>query len=727
MNFLKTGSLFVVLLFLGRVYDVYAQEELSVFNYWRAFDGVPAMSLYRHLYQRAGSQLAERKAVVEKLTSQADWQKRQSSVKAKLTAAIGEFPNKTPLSPVVTGTIEREDFKVEKLYFESLPGFYVTAALFIPKVRRGKSPAILYCSGHSPTGFRSDIYQHNILNYVKKGFVVLAFDPIGQGERKSYAESKGLGSPTKEHSYPGTQSFVSGLSPAQYFVWDGIRAIDYLVSRPEVDAARLGITGRSGGGTQATYIAALDERVLAAAPECYITTYDKQLLSRGPQDAEQILLHMLEKGLDLPDLIELRAPKPTLIVSTTSDIFSIQGVRDTYDEAKGAFAAFGKAQQLIKVEDDAGHASTPKNREATYAFFQKYLDNPGSSKDEEVEKFGVEELYATPTGDMLQTLYGESLFSLNLKYTREVVQKRKSNPKAADNIRESAIRLSGYEIPSTKRDVIFSGRIHRTNYAIEKYLVKGSGEYHISALWLKPEKASDKLVLLLDERGKTLALAKGELADQLAREGYEVIVPDLSGIGESSTGYLTGGDSFIKGVPMNLWYAGLLTNKSLVAVRAEEISILTDFIKRESTIKGVTAIAHGTLTSDLLHSAVFSDSFDRIILSNPLISYQSIAEQQMYEPKFVMSSVAGALQAYDLPDLVASLSPHPMLLLNPIDATGAGIGKKEIEAVYHDALQKPSGKNLTIGSAVKQVNLPVAVIKWMSQEIADSEANGKRE
>lgn len=715
MKFLKNAGLFVVLFFLGSVDTAYAQEDLSVFSYWKAYEGVPSMSFYRHLYHRAGSQLAERKAAVEKLTSRADWQNRQALVKAKLAAAIGDFPEKTPLNPVITGTIEREDFKVEKLYFESLPGYYVTAALFIPKVRKGKLPAILYCSGHTPTGFRSDVYQHNILNYVKKGFVVLAFDPIGQGERRSYAKVKGLEAATREHSYPGTQSFVSGLSPANYFIWDGIRAIDYLVSRPEVDAARLGVTGRSGGGTQAAYIAAVDERVLAAAPECYITSYDKQLLAKGPQDAEQILFYMLEKGLDLADFIEVRAPKPTLIVSTTSDIFSIQGVRDTYDEAKGAFAAFGKADQLNKVEDDAAHASTPKNREATYAFFQKYLDNPGSSEDKEVEIFGVEELYATPSGDVQQALNGESLFSLNLQYTREVVQKRNANPKAEGNIREKAILLSGYETPSAKRDVVFSGRMHRANYAIEKYLVKGSGEYYFSVLWLKPEKGAGKSVLLLDERGKSLAAAKGGLADKLAGEGYEVIVPDLSGIGELSTGYLASGDAFIEGVPLNLWYAGILTNKSLVAVRAEEIGILTDFIKKTAVQKAVTAIAHGTLTSDLLHSAVFSNSFDQIVLSNPLTSYQSIAEQQWYKPKFVMSAVAGALQAYDLPDLVATLSSRPMLLMNPVDATEMEISKKTIEEVYHDALQKESGQNLSIKSALKPEDFATTVIEWMGR------------
>src|SRR5690554_4965036 len=188
---------------------------------------------------------------------------------------------------------------IEKLYFESRPGYYVTAIFCYPENRTEPLPAILFCSGHAAEGFRSTTYQTMIFNYAKKGFAVLAFDPIGQGERIRYLDESGkprLGS-TIEHSYPGSQSFLAGISPANFFIWDGIRAVDYLMTREEVDPQRIGITGRSGGGTQTAYIAAMDERIHAAAPECYITTFDKLLKSKGPQDAEQKLKHGIAKGI----------------------------------------------------------------------------------------------------------------------------------------------------------------------------------------------------------------------------------------------------------------------------------------------------------------------------------------------------------------------------------------------------------------------------------------------
>ena len=554
VGIVKKYSLLILLSLLGTATTAQAQDDLAVFGYWKFHEGTPSMSLYKHLYERASTQLDKREMLVKNLKTKADWQKRQAQVRAKLAEAVGEFPSKTPLNPVVTGTLERDDFRVEKLYFESRPGYFVTAALYLPKNKTGKSPAILYCSGHTPNGFRSDVYQHTILNYVKKGFVVLAFDPIGQGERRQYRDRKGKSSPTQDHSYSGTYPFVSGSSVANYFVWDGIRAIDYLISRPEVDASRLGITGRSGGGTQTAYIAALDDRILAAAPECYITTTDKLWQSNGPQDAEQNLVGFLEKGLDLPDLIEVRAPKPTLIVSTTRDMFPIQGVRDTYDEAKAAFAAYGKAESLQKVEDDAPHASTPKNRAATYAFFQRYLTNPGSSEDLKVDIFKEEELYATPNGDVFKDLSSETIFSLNQKHTQQKVQERvaRQQGKALDMkaLRTQVMALSGYENPPATRDVVFSGRMQQPDYALEKYLVRGMSNYYLPVLWLKPEKANGKTILFLDDRGKATALEKDGVVEQLIRQGYEVIVPDLSGYGELGNGYMQGGDAILEEVPL---------------------------------------------------------------------------------------------------------------------------------------------------------------------------------
>ena len=453
----------LVFLFVASI-PLRSQEDINLFDYWEFYSDAEN-SMYKTSCSLAFEQLQERKTAIEKLSSKSDYLERQEKVKQKLLRLTGAFPPKTPLSSRVTGVITKNDYRVEKVIYESMPDYYVTAALFIPGKLKGKAPAIIYASGHTENGFRSPTYQHVIINLVKKGFVVLAFDPVGQGERLQYfeeEEGKSRFGPTTEHSYPGAQCYISGYSPTKYFVWDGIRSVDYLLTREEVDPARIGMTGRSGGGTQTAYTAALDDRILAAAPECFITSMEYVLRSIGPQDAEQNLIHMIGEGLDHADLLEIRAPKPGLMITTTRDFFSIQGARETYREVEQFYAALGGEDLINMVEDDDGHASTRKNRETMYAFFQKYLDNPGSATDLEVEILEEKELWATETGQLATSLKGETLYSLNKKMVEKQVAQLESLREDSDqhlaSIAGTAKRLSGFEHPRSYGRSIFSGR-----------------------------------------------------------------------------------------------------------------------------------------------------------------------------------------------------------------------------------------------------------------------------
>lgn len=640
------------------------ERDLRVYPYWKYYSNM-SNSLYETLAETAFDQLENRQKIISKLSTRQDWLQRQQYVKTTLQDIVGPFPKKTPLNPVVTGTIRRDGMVIEKLYFESRPGFYVTAMFCKPENIQSPVPAIVFCSGHTAEGFRSETYQHMIFNYVKKGFAVLAFDPIGQGERIQYLDEEGkprMGS-THEHSYPGSQSFLAGISPANYFIWDGIRAVDYLLTREEVDPNRLGMTGRSGGGTQTAYIAAMDDRIYAAAPECYITTFDKLLKSNGPQDAEQNLMHGIAKGIDMPDYIDVRAPKPTLIVSTTRDIFAIQGVRDTYAEAKKAYAALGEPGHIEKVEDDAGHTSTLKNREATYTFFRKHLNFPGRTTDEKVEIFTPEELWVTPTGNVYRDLGGEDIFSLTKKY---IETKEKPKISSRSLLQQQVKDLSGYQPIESTVETIFSGRTEYDNFNLEKFLVKGSGSYYLPVVWLKPHRHTLKTLIFLDEHGKDSIGVKDGWIDQLLNAGYAVVLADLSGMGELAGGY-PGGDARIKGTPLNVWYAGILANRSLIGIHAEEINRIYNFVKDSDQNKtSVTLIGKGVVTSDLLHAAFLGQVSDNLVFIRPLISYRSILKDREYDPKYLMSAIAGGIIHYDLQDLLPDLSNT--LIIDPVDA-----------------------------------------------------------
>ncbi len=664
-------------LLLCTLAPIRAQDDVDLFKYWKYYSDIEN-SLYKYFCSVAFEQLESRNSDISKLNTKSDWLERQSIVREKLSDIMGPFPERTPLNVRITGVIQREGYRVEKIIYESQPNYYVTSALFIPDNIEGRAPAILNPIGHSPASFRRDVYQHTIINLVQKGFIVFAYDPIGQGERLQYydnASGKSRFPPNHEHSYPGAQCFISGYSPAKHFIWDGIRGIDVLLSRPEVDPDRIGITGISGGGTSTTYISAFDDRILAAAPECFITNYNYLFKSEGPQDSEQNLVGLIQNDLDHPDFIELRAPKPTLIMSTTRDFFSIQGARESFREAGKAFAALGAAGNLQMTEDDFGHGFTRKNREAMYAFFQKHLNNSGDPSDHEVEVIPAEELWVTETGQLATSLQGETMYSLNRKIVEKqasvLESKRSSMNEHLSRVPEVAAGISGFSFPVQNNYNIFSGRYVNANYRLEKYLIPGSGDYMIPlALFIPNNNSKKEVILILDEKGKDYAVNGDSLAKQLLANGYTILLGDLPDIGEMGPGYMRG-DTYISNVSYNKWFAGILTGRSIVGLRAEDIIRMIHFIKTNLADYGsISAISTGVLGSELLHAAVFEPDIQKVCLIRPFLSFSEIALSAEYKPYFIHSTVAGGIEAYDLPDLMASLCPRKALIINPLSANG---------------------------------------------------------
>ncbi len=639
-------------------------EDFSVLEGWNRWSD--ATNQLQHQLNSVAFQLLERRrAEIGELSSGEDWKSRQIQVRKVLDEILGPFPPKTPLNARVLGTLQKEDYVVEKIVFESRPKFYVTGCLFIPDDHKGKSPAILDVLGHTDIAFRAPGYQQLLLNLVKKGFVVFAMDPIGQGERLQYydpAQRRSLvGGPTTEHSYLGKQCFLAGSSAAHYFTWDGIRAIDYLVSRPEVDATKIGVTGISGGGTQTSYIAAFDERVVAAAPTCYITSFQRLLESIGPQDAEQNFNGGLRRGIDHADLLEVRAPLPTLVVSTTRDFFSIQGARESFMEAKGAFRALGAEENLSMVEDDHGHGYTKKTREAIYGFFQKNLNNPGSPADDEVQILRPEELTVTSTGQVSDSLGGESVFSLNQSAAGKLVDRleasRRTLPSHLSKVKEAAREVSGYVQPRGLPGVIFRGRYPRAGYQVELYALTGDGTSVLPVLLFVPEGSRPHPALIyLHPLGKAATAQPGGEIEHLVKHGFAVLAPDLSGTGE--LGQVTDTTAFL----------GVQVGRTIAGIRAADIARCLQFLKTRQDMNPdhVSALARGEMCIPLLHAAVLEESLWQIALVEPLVSLESVVTSRFYllDPGSLIGNI---LTAYDLPDLAAALAPRKLALVDIFD------------------------------------------------------------
>jgi dienelactone hydrolase len=379
----------------------------------------PPSPLLRELNAIASQQLKERAAAVtEAVRDRAGAEARKTEVRKRILSLLGGLPDyRGPLNAKVTKTTKRDGFVVENVIFESLPDYFVTANLYRPD-REGRHPAVLMSMGHWEAGKPAG--QLLSVNLARKGFVVLAYDPVGQGERQqAYDPRMGrslIGGATEQHFSNGAAAILMGQSVARYFIFDGMRGIDYLVSRPEVDPERIGATGCSGGGTQTTYIAALDPRVKVAAVNCYMNSF--QTLYRGPSlgDSEQSLPGFLAAGLDQTDYVALFAPKPWLISSTENDFFTPAGARQVLEEAQRWYRTYDAEDHIRWVVGPGGHGTPLVVREAIYGWMIRWLkQGTGDPREEAIALVPDHELQVTARGQV----EGRELYQIIRETPRE--------------------------------------------------------------------------------------------------------------------------------------------------------------------------------------------------------------------------------------------------------------------------------------------------------------------
>lgn len=716
-----------VLLFLTLTVAVWAESDYNVLDKWIIYSD-KENALYHHLAESAFTLLDQRKARVNAYTTKQEWEQHRERVKETL-AKLNPLPQRTPLYPQTIDVIEKQTHRLEKIVFQSQPDFYVTAGLFVPKSLDTPAPAIIYCSGHSKEAFRSPVYQKAILNLVDKGFVVLAFDPIGQGERLQYVDAQTgesrIGGPTSEHSFVGAQYFLTGRSLAQTMIWDGIRAVDYLISRPEVDSARIGITGRSGGGTQSAYIAAYDERIKAAAPECYITSFHRLLQTRGPQDAEQNFYRGIYNGIDHADLLQARAPKPTLVISTTRDFFSIQGMRETTSEVERMYQALGAPEHFQVAVDDTVHASTKKNREAMYAFFQKFLQNPGSPEEKDVEIYEPEDLQITNTGQVVTEFGRKTAFNLNLNRAASLAKDLRAKRQTENHLQNVIPRakiLSGYPDIEPPEESVFCGRYQYKNYVMEKHFIFGAGDYVMPFLLFKPVSGGPyPAIIYLHPDGKEHADIDS-LVIPLVQNGFIAAVPDLVGQGELGPGRYKG-DSYnftIGSASYNLWFLGMHIGQSLCGLRAGDVTRLAQWLARQPDVKEqrIFGMAVGESCPVLQHAVAFDDTFHGTVLLNPLLSYASLALNTFYKPSYILAAVPGCMAAYDLADLMAADAPDPVLIINPQDELNETAHttdiSNEFDVVHKAYKDKNASKDMALHSQMDSLMVNSIIREWLS-------------
>lgn len=362
---------------------------------------------YQHIVhdyyiERLRAVAAKRQHALRSLRTRTQALRYRDDARRAIARAFAPRPRKTPLNARITGCVEQRHYRIEKVLFESRPGSVVSAHLYLPK-REGPVPAVLGTCGHDAAGIQAELYQAFCQRLVRAGFAVLIYDPVNQGERDQYwhlPDRSAVASCTHAHNMMGKQLELVGEFFGAWRVWDGVRALDYLLTRPEVDPTRVGLTGNSGGGTVSTWLWALDERITMVAPSCFVTTFLHNLENELPADSEQYPPGVIGAGLDLADFLIARAPAPALLLGQHYDFFDRRGLDQAFADVARFYDLLGapRAHRDLFIGPQ-GHGFSHHNQEAMVAFFAQHAQLDQPPRVSKTVALGATALNTTPSGN----------------------------------------------------------------------------------------------------------------------------------------------------------------------------------------------------------------------------------------------------------------------------------------------------------------------------------------
>ena len=607
--------------------------------------GVPKGKMMEAFLRNLGLEALERrKTAFEKLADE-DIPKWQEERREFFLRQLGGLPERcAPLNARVTGTLEQDGYRIEKVLFESQRGFHVTANLYLPE-GKGPFPAVLHPTGHSSNAKNRALYQLASITIAKAGCAVLCYDPIGQGERDQVFDASGKPySSTLQHTFINQGMHLQGSNTAQTMVWDGMRAIDYLQSRPDIRADKIGSTGISGGGTNTSYLMALDPRIVDAAPGCYLCGFGELLTTIGPQDAEQNIHGQLGFGMDHSDYVLMTLPRPTLIMAATKDYFPIQGAWDIFREGKRIATRLGYPNRVDLVEPNTTHGFPKDMRLASANWMRRWLLDSNAPLD-----LGADELKAVPE-DQLNVLEdaavlnlkgARSSFDLTLEVCNAFAPTRAKNAKPEN--REALVRtvrkLTG------ARELAQLPDPQLTKLKGNRWILRPEPGIFLP-LQLVPAKGSKarQHVLVLNPAGADLPSYK---------EATASLHIDLRGLGETKKPGAKGGFHEFFGTDWKDTTTASLIGKTYVGMRVEDLCQTVRAWRKISGNPQLTPDLHATGEAAIpaLHAAVLSpELFGMVHISHSIESWIDVVKTPVVrnqQPNLVF----GALREYDLPML----------------------------------------------------------------------------
>lgn len=643
--------IWMLVLMLGLENSAFAQSNFNALP-WKM-----NTAYFNYLMRDVHQQYADRKKTIEQAyKTEASMQEYRDNCILKYKKILGDFPEKSDLNAQVLGVSQQDGFRIEKILFESVPKRYVTANLYIPN-GDGPFPVAVELCGHGMGG--KIPAPRAALLLVQNNIAVLVVDPIGQGERVQFvnhnSESLTRGS-TTGHTLVNAGANLLGTSVAAYEYWDNHRAIDYLVTRSDIDADRIGVFGSSGGGTQTSYLMGLDQRIKVASVCSYFSQRERVLEMYGPSDGCQHVPYEGREQLEISDFVLMMAPRPVLIMSGLYDFVDYWGATQAFAELEKTFAALGSPEKVKMFSIEGGHGMPKPKREALASWFRQWMYNDNTPVVEENSlSIPVEDLQCTSTGQVNTALadkvsFPEYHLSLATEYRKQRVEFLKQDKSFIDT---KVYELLGISSPEEKVSAELTGTGSSRNYDFYKYQLTRTGQMPVPCVLLIPENVNQKsqVVVILNDGGKNEFLADQATIDSYINEDQILLLADLRGFGETADPSGLNDTKYWNREYRNSMIS-MHIGKPIVGQRVIDVFSLLDFIDSESSTKNREVIlkANGAYGSVAVHAAYLDSRIAKTEIARSIKSYIEVLENPMQRD--VYSHVLyGVLKYYDLKDL----------------------------------------------------------------------------
>ncbi|MEA3403497.1 MAG: acetylxylan esterase [Armatimonadota bacterium] len=642
--------------------------------------------MQEYLVARIRAVDAANRARIMALEDASQAQQYVAELQAKLPLIFGELPERTPLDSRTVGTLERDDFIVEKIIFHSRPDFPVTANLYLPREAELPAPAVIVPSGHSHEGKAAGYNQAACQILARNGFVALAYDPISQGERLQYPGGDGEDGQkvrwgTHQHNYIGNPQLLVGEFFGTWRAWDGIRAIDYLLTREEVDPSRIGVTGCSGGGTMSTLLTALERRITMSAPSCYVTSWRRDIGNELAADAEQMPPNAHALGVGQHDLLLMNAPEALILLTQEQDFFDQRGSLESYERIEQVYEVLGAQEVLDYYVGPGGHGYPPEMREAMAAHFCAAAGLEFRVGDEAFVEEPEEELWCTESGQVAER-DPTWAWQMTAQRSRALAAER-GEPSGEELVRRvrELLELPERDGPPDYRVLrLWAQRDHARPYA-SHFVLETDPEFGAQAVVTKLEDEprhsrplsaeaaglDGTAVLYLPHLSSDAELREDERLRELEEQTPAFFACDYRGIGESMPDAVKP-DSFHGYYGSDYFYAAHATmfGESYVAWRVHDVLCTLDWMASFGYDEvHLVARGYGAIPGAL--AALLHDSVTRVTLIHPLRSYAEIAERELYDWP-LSALIPNVLEHFDLPDVYRALEAKKLEMVDPVGA-----------------------------------------------------------